>query len=738
MNEEFDEEFALKNPYSDDNLKRIKKKIERSYKYFEPSYTRYTTFKRFTYKSTLTDSDLTLADALNQPQVECNVGEAYISRLRGEFAKQEPSVTVTSQDDNRPVDTKLIDFIEGCIRHILFKANNDGFEWEVYDDELSGGMGVIKVITKYINEMSFNQELCLERKDPLMTGFDMNATLPHKGDGEFSYDVMVLTKEEFKRYWPKKDISKMKFSNALAGFNWSYTTIHEDLILVAAFYEKRHKRTRIVKAANGRSFTLKEYKQHLENWELEGRIEQPPIIVDERWTDIVEICRYFVIEDEILKYEETDLPGLPHIYVGGNTQIIRDNLSKSVEELSKPYLYNIYDLQKSKNLAFRVICNQMENIVQHKWAIAMESIPDEDDYRRMMTNVQNPGTLVYRAFLKTNPSMDNTPIPIPPPREIPLVSLPPEVMQFYQVCDQTIQTVLGSYDAALGINDNQLSGLAIIEAATQSNAAAMPYIKSYLIGLNQAAQLLLQLIPKYYKTSPNSSRSVSILDKQGKSQNVKIGGKDGLNIEYSPRDLNIKVEAGVNFSIQKNRALQQIIALSQASQQFNQFINQKGLSIILDNMEVRGVDQLKEMAHEWMEEQEKMAEQAAKAGPQNPQLIKAQADMMKAQTDAKMSQIEAQLKTQQLRIDEVNANNAQMSAHNNQIRIMLDAKAKHDNNAVQLAKAQTERDVQGAGLHLQHHDMNHRHNKENEELALKQQVAETASESQPQNNGDQL
>ena len=40
--------------------------------------------------------------------------------------------------------------------------------------------------------------------------------------------------------------------------------------------------------------------------------------------------------------------------------------------------------------------------------------------------------------------------------------------------------MLGSYDASLAQNDQQLSGVAIVEAATISNGAAMPYVINYM------------------------------------------------------------------------------------------------------------------------------------------------------------------------------------------------------------------------------------------------------------------
>ena len=82
-------------------------------------------------------------------------------------------------------------------------------------------------------------------------------------------------------------------------------------------------------------------------------------------------------------------------------------------------------------------------------------------------------------------------IPLPPPQEVGRVGAPPEIIQTFTSADATMQSILGSYDASLGINNNQLSGVAIVEGATQSNAAAMPYVVSFLQSLNQMHKSLL-------------------------------------------------------------------------------------------------------------------------------------------------------------------------------------------------------------------------------------------------------
>ena len=122
----------------------------------------------------------------------------------------------------------------------------------------------------------------------------------------------------------------------------------------------------------------------------------------------------------------------------------------------------------------------------------------------------------------------------------------------------------------------------------------MPYIVGYIKGLNRVAQVIVDLIPKYYRTP----RSLPILLANGKRDYKIINKQGSLFMNYDPNSLQVKVETGVNFAMQKEIALKTIESLMQSSQVFAQFMNTKGLPMLLDNIDIRGIDELKEKAEE--------------------------------------------------------------------------------------------------------------------------------------------
>ena len=340
------------------------------------------------------------------------------------------------------------------------------------------------------------------------------------------------------------------------------------------------------------------------------------------------------------------------------------------------------------------MAGSIENVVEHKFIIKKEALPKEEDYLAAIKDVQKPSNIIVNAYYEENPDQ-----PIPEPvREIMKMPAPPEIAQSFQGADALIQNILGSYDASLGINNNQLSGIAIVEAATQSNAAAMPYVVGYLQGYQRAAQIYVDLLPKYYKTP----RTIPIMDEEGKKDYVKINGEDGVNMFYDANALNVLVKAGASFQVQKSRTIMMLKEMMGMSELFAKFIAEKGLNFVLDNMEGKGIEQLKQMVESWTQEMEQQKQQAMEMQQaemqNNPAIQRNQMMAQKMQLDSAKHQAEFMKDMQKLKLDEQ--------------KLLADVQMSKNDNMVQVIKANTERFAKQVDLQLKHKDLGHRHMKE--------------------------
>lgn len=678
-----------------DELLGLKKLVQNTNNYFSHNYERFNEFRKFVFETSITEKEKDVNNDLDRPNIEANVTTAYISRLCGEFSKQEPSIEVSFDENTNGLNPEIIPVVEGHIRHILDDAKKSNTQYHTYRDSLSGGFGVMKVFTEFANPKSFKQVIKLRKsKYPTLCGFDPYSTEPHKGDGNYAFELYPKTKKDFEEEYPDVDLSEIKFtaSDSIGGFSWSFNTGQDDVILICNMFKKKKRKMKILELADDRVMSEDEYKDFLEEWKMSGRIEQPPTIANTRWTNIHTICQYQFIENKILKYKETDFNELPIVYDDGDSIDLYDNKKGSIKEFTRPFIYNTKGAQQLKNLGLQALANYLENLCQHKFIVMKEAIPEEKDYMVALTQPQKANTIVVNAYMDNDP---NKPIPNPIMPVHPQ-ACPPEISNTIGMADQIIQNELGSYDAALGINNNQLSGVAIVEAATQSQAAAMPYVVNYMSALNQVANIIVDLIPKYYKTP----MTIPIIDKEGKRTYQLINQPGGIDLNYDSNVLNIKVTAGVNFAIQKARALQQIIALCQASPGFAKFMEVKGLKVLVDNIEIRGSDILKQLADEYLKEMQQQQMQQQQMQEQmmqnNPAILDQRTKQFNAQANAALKSKELEIKEQELQIKKETA------------------QAQHD---AAIARAHAEEVRANIDIRLKQMDLHHRHGKDVVEMA---------------------
>jgi hypothetical protein len=672
-----------------DRLKQLKKSVEDAQQYFSKNVKRYEEFLNFVFKSSLSDTEAATLAARGLPTIEFNILEAYISRLRGEFAKQQPSLTVRAADGvplsmlNKQF-TATLEVVEAHLRAIFFDGANDMLEYNIYSDLLAGGFSVMKVYTDYVNEMSFEQNICIERSfDPTLCVFDPLARTSHKGDGRFCADLYPMTREEFENEFGKEATKDMKFTRSLSGFDWSFQNDDEEIVLVCDYYEKQPKRETIVKLSNGHSATQKEYDDFLSKWEESGNIEQPPVIVKTRKTTVEKIVRYRFCECALLDVVTTAYKYLPLVFVDGNSVNLKEG--GSYTQMTRPYVYHAMGIQRLKNLAGQSLGNELENTIQHKFVVALESIPK--NYMNAYENVQKADTLIYNHFLDTN----NPEVTLPPPREIVRTPIPPQITETFRMSDEMTQVILGSYDGAAGQNNGQMSGIAFARSAIQSNNASVPFVVGYIKGLNRVAQIIVDLIPKYYRTP----RSLPVLLPDGKREYFEINKKDSLYMNYDPNHLQVKVETGVNFAMQKEIALQTLMTFFQASPVVAQFFNEYGLPVLLDNIEIRGIEDLKEKAQEFQQQLQQQRQQSQQQQQQQMQMQAKQQAMSMQQAQKELQsptqeQIEMIAIQERAKIDSANLSIKERDSETKFLEVMSKIRNTDVENEIRMAELDAE------------------------------------------------
>lgn len=268
----------------------------------------------------------------------------------------------------------------------------------------------------------------------------------------------------------------------------------------------------------------------------------------------------------------------------------------------------------------------------------------EQDRLALRSPQKQQGTLIYKAYPQTN-----MPQPNPPPIIIPKSSFDPVLLQALQSARQMQQECLGNFNTTLGLNQGEINQIAVEESITQSNATAMPFLNNFTDSMNQLALIYVDLLPNYFKTP----RSVPIIDKDGFHKSVMINDANDPNSpmvkNYESLDLAVSVKADVNFNLQKDRAVGVIQNLMKESPRLAKFFGAgPGLTNLLDNVDMRGIENIRKKAIEWMDQEDKNdAKMQQQMMQMNPEVIKKQV----ADQDFSIKQMQLALEKQKIMME---------------------------------------------------------------------------------------
>lgn len=637
-----------------ESLEKIKSSIQDAYKFCEDNYDRFNKFTTAITKSSYSEIQRNALVNLGKPIIECNIMEPTVNRLLGEFLKQEPSINVGAKNSNRESNVELQKILGGYLRALLTDADQNNFQMDVIANQLRGGWGIIKVFTEYQHELSFEQDFILKSLDPLQCYFDPTAELIHKADAHFAGEFFIMTVEEFESKYGTKYTQNFSWESTTMqmnqGIRWSYEgDFGARYVLLAHHYEKKCRKQKIMELLTGQVVTESEYNDIQDAWVKMGRIEQPPGIIGKpRIADVMEVVRYTLIEKDILEYVETEDRHIPLVWADGNSAKLRRGKGEAPEQFTKPYPYHLLGMQQAKNFALSTWVNDVENMSQSKIIAAKEAIPAE--YIDAYTYPQKAMSYIYNQFKDNDPN-----VRIDRPEPFPRVPLPPEVIQLFQAADQASQLVLGNYD--MNTINGQISGEAIQQGSMQSNAAAMPYTNGLIQALTQACKIILDKAPRLH----TRARTIPVKGLNGKMTEVAINQDGAPSFKFDRNEFNVRVSAGVNFEVQKARSMEMIGMLMKASPDLAQFFGNTtpGVETLLDNVDIRNIDALKQSVEQFMQQNQQKQQQA-----QQMQMQQAQAPLMIKQAELQQSaqkiQQDMEVKNRQLDIQEVDADTRRM------------------------------------------------------------------------------
>lgn len=418
---------------------------------------------------------------------------------------------------------------EGIIRHIEYVSNaSDAYDTAV-KFQVEGGIGYWRVITDYVDDETFDQEIYIRRvKDPLSVYIDPDISEVDGSDAMFGFIFTDMKREEAREKYPK--FKDMMGQNAIGNAdNW----VDDNHVRVAEYYRRVKKEDHLI--------AYKHPQTGDQAFILESKL--PEDIADAikndkttkyRKVDGYEVEWFLFIGNEIADRRPWAGTTIPIVRCIGEETIIDGKIDRKGHTRALKDPQRIYNYWSSSAVEFVALQGKSPFVGP---AAAIEGY---ETYWRE-ANTQNFSILPYKH-------VDDDGNPIPPPERAQAPTFAPAYIQGMQVAKDEMEMVSGQNQANFGAKSNERSGVAINERARAGDRATFHFIDNQAIAIRYTGKIILELIPKIYDTP----RVIHIMAKDGTESKVSVDpNAQQAFIQKQKQDLDSTTEVLFNPNVGK-------------------------------------------------------------------------------------------------------------------------------------------------------------------------------------------
>jgi hypothetical protein len=606
----------------------------------------------------------------SRPILTINRMPQFLRQVTGDIRKINPAIRVSPADGD--ADKDVAEIFEGLVRHIEQQSDASSLFEETAESAAACGIGWFRVLTDYRDAGSFEQEIYLERIHNAFAVYcDPDARTPTREDARFVFVVERMDEDEFEAQYPGKRKAGWDASEPDHLRHW----FDDDHVLVAEYWYKQPEKKTIGQLEDGRVIDLTENP----GWAVLPMAAQREVEVD---------CVYWakVTGADVLE-GPVKWPGkhIPIIAVTGEEihvgeRIVRSGVIRYAKDPQR--LYNYWRSAQAELIAlqpkapFVVTTKEIEGL-ERFWEAA---------------NNDN------KAFLPYNPDPQAQGRPQRQTPPVPSAGM----MQEVALAADDMKATTGVFDAALGNQSNETSGVAIRQRQMESDVSTSIYVDNLAKAIGHCGRILVDLIPKIYDTR----RQVRILGEDGSEKIETVN--DMVMTPFGPVPINdlsvgvydVRVSTGPSYTTRRQEAAEGLIEFIRAAPDAAPVL----LDIVARNMEWPGADEIADRLKKMLppgiadddpeemtpeEQQARQAEaqaaqeqQQAAQEAQMAQLRKLVAEAMKAEASAQREAAQAEAAMRAIDRDDAMA---EATIRENEADA-LNVRAKADLTAAQTAK----------------------------------------------------
>ncbi len=505
-----------------------------------------------------------LRESDSRPCLVINRIPQFIRQITNDQRQNRPSIKVSAVDDHADVETAKI--LQGLIRHIEYNCNAEIAYDTAFEGAVTKSFGYWRVVTDYIDPMSFEQEILIKRiRNAFSVYLDPNAKEPDASDANWGFIFEDMPDADFKSEF--KD-SKLAASNDWRGIgDQTPSWLSGNSVRVAEYFYKEFKTIDLVLMKNG--FTADKSK-------LPNPLPPEMEIVKERKAQVPVIKWCKINGHEILS--KTDWLG---IYIP-IVPCIGDELDINGKRVLEGIVRHAKDSQRMNNYYSSLEAETIALSPRAPWIVAEGQIPPEYSEQWATSNSRSHAFLPYKVTAVNGQ-------PVPPPQRNVFEPPVQAITQARALAADDMKATTGIYDSALGNRSNENSGIAIQRRNMQSQTSNFHFIDNLSRALRHTGRILIDLIPKIYDTE----RAVRILGDNGEEEVVqlnKIFERNGKNtlINLAAGKYDVTVDTGPSYATKRQEAVASMLDLTKAYPQAAQVAG----DLMVRNMDWPGAQEI--------------------------------------------------------------------------------------------------------------------------------------------------
>lgn len=505
-----------------------------------------------------------------RPLMTFNKLPASLRQVTNDQRQNTPSIKVHPVDSGADIETAKV--IQGIIRHIEYESNADVSYDTAVNSAAACGRGFFRLITEYESEASFDQVIRFKReRNPLNVFVDPLSTEPDGSDMRWAFIIDVVDRGEFKRKYPKSEISSADFdvsSLGASGAHW----FQGDAVVVAEYYWIEESAATLVMLSDGSTG----YKEDFD--ESAAALAGIAIVAERastrrrvRWAkitgcDVLEeteiLCRWIPVFP--VYGDEIDVAG----------EVTRRGMVRDAKDPAR--MYNFWMTTATEEVALRpktpfIGAEGQFDVDRAKWASA---------------------NLRSHPYIQYKPKTVDGQI-VPPPQRQQMADVPVGVLAMAAHASEDIKAITGIFDASLGARSNETSGRAIMARQREGDLSNFHFADNLNRAVRHAGRCIINMLPNYYDTA----RVVRIRGEDEALDSAQINtpvalddGTQRIMNDLTVGKYDVTVSAGPSYTTQRQEAADGMTQLAQAWPPLMQIAGDK----VISNLDWPGADEIAE------------------------------------------------------------------------------------------------------------------------------------------------